>query len=172
MSNVPKIFLQCRNGPCLSETGAMFVGKSAFDGTLFLNNCCRKKYSCKIRKLVGCVSRDKPCRSVTNRDKPWQTVTNRDVDQKLYLNARHCRKIAWRTVTRRDGLYWSIFSRNVVVNNVSGWLMKNPKVCWKYLRICRNSPRVCQKVPFLEMSWNSAKGSPNFRYGSCPRAHI
>ena len=150
MSNVPKIWIHCRNGPCLSETEAMFVGKSAFYGTSFWNNCCRKKHSCKIRRLVGYLSRDKPWRSVTNRDEPWH------VDQKLYLNSRHCRKIAWRTMTRRDGLYWNMCSRNEVVNNVSCWLMKNSKVCWKYLRSYRNSPRVCRKMPFLEMSWNSA----------------
>ena len=45
------------------------------NGRFFWNNCCRKKYSCEIRRLVGCLSRDKPWRSVTNRDKPWRTVT-------------------------------------------------------------------------------------------------
>ena len=113
MSNVPKIWIHCRDGPCLSETGAMFVGKSAFDGTFFGTIAVENQHSCEIHRLVGYLSRDKPWRSVTNRDKPWP------VDQKLYLNWRHCPKIAWRTMTRRDGLCWNMCSRNEVVNNVS-----------------------------------------------------
>ena len=81
---------------CRKTGGHVLSEKSAFDGTFFLNNCCRKKYSCKIRRLVVCLSRDKPCRSVTNRDKPWR---NRDVDQKLYLNAR---TLSENSMTHRD----------------------------------------------------------------------